>query len=122
MQTVLVIDDDLFVLSLVTDILQSAGFQVRTVQSPESAFQEELGNISAILCDYNMPSMNGADVLIAMRELKECNAPFIFLTGHEQLDDLIPVAIRYGAELLPKPIHPVELIRLLMKQLANVAA
>ncbi|MFY1831258.1 response regulator [Myxococcus fulvus] len=122
MQTVLVIDDDLFVLSLVTDILQSAGFQVRTVQSPESAFQEDLGTISAILCDYNMPSMNGADVLIAMRELKECAAPFIFLTGHEQLDDLIPVAIRYGAELLPKPIHPVELIRLLMKQLANVAA
>ncbi|MCP3168786.1 response regulator [Myxococcus qinghaiensis] len=122
MQTVLVIDDDLFVLSLVTDIVQSAGYRVVTVQSPEAAFEQDLGAISAILCDYNMPGMNGADVLIAMRELKECHAPFIFLTGHEQLDDLIPVAIRYGAELLPKPIHPVELIRLLMKQLANVAA
>ncbi|NTX65046.1 response regulator [Myxococcus sp. CA051A] len=122
MQTVLVIDDDLFVLSLVSDIVQSAGYRVVTVQSPEAAFQQDLENISAILCDYNMPEMNGADVLIAMRELKECHAPFIFLTGHEQLDDLIPVAIRYGAELLPKPIHPVELIRLLMKQLANVAA
>ncbi|MFY2557434.1 response regulator [Corallococcus terminator] len=122
MQTVLVIDDDLFVLSLVSDIVQSAGYHVVTVQSPEAAFQQDLGAISAILCDYNMPEMNGADVLIAMRELKECRAPFIFLTGHEQLDDLIPVAIRYGAELLPKPIHPVELIRLLMKQLANVAA
>ncbi|MCP3102179.1 response regulator [Myxococcus sp. K15C18031901] len=122
MQTVLVIDDDLFVLSLVTDILQSAGYRVMAVQSPEAAFQTELADISAILCDFNMPGMNGADVLVAMRELKECHAPFIFLTGHEQLDDLLSVAIRYGAELLPKPIHPVELIRLLMKQLANVAA
>ncbi|QSQ11260.1 response regulator [Myxococcus landrumensis] len=122
MQTVLVIDDDVFVLSMVTDILHSAGYAVVKVQSPDDAFKLDLSQISAILCDYNMPQMNGADVLIAVRELKECNAPFIFLTGHEQLDDLLSVAIRYGAELLPKPIHPVELIRLLVKQLASAAA
>jgi CheY-like chemotaxis protein len=122
MQTVLVIDDDAFVLSVVTDILQSAGYSVVTVQTPSEAFNMNVSEISAIVCDYNMPGMSGGDVLTAMRELQDCHVPFIFLTGHEQLDDILPVAIRYGAELLPKPIQPVELIRLLIKQLASVAA
>ena len=122
MQTVLVIDDDACVLSVVTDILQSAGYSVVTVQTPSEAFNMNVSEISAIVCDYNMPGMSGGDVLTAMRELQDCHVPFIFLTGHEQLDDILPVAIRYGAELLPKPIQPVELIRLLIKQLASVAA
>jgi len=122
MQTVLVIDDDAFVLSVVTDILQSAGYSVVTVQTPSEAFNMNVSEISAIVCDYNMPGMSGGDVLTAMRELQNCEVPFIFLTGHEQLDDILPVAIRYRAELLPKPIQPVELIRLLIKQLASVAA
>lgn len=122
MANVLVIDDDLFVLAVVKDILQSAGYSVVTVNSPEAAFNMSVADISAILCDYNMPGMTGADVLTAMRELQNCNAPFIFLTGHEELDDILPVAIRYGAELLPKPIQPVELIRLVIKQLGTAAA
>ncbi|NOJ79980.1 response regulator [Myxococcus xanthus] len=121
MQNVLVIDDDAFVLSVVRDILQSAGYGVVTVQSPAEAFNLDLSSVSAILCDYNMPDMNGSDVLTVMREMKDCQVPFIFLTGHEELDDLVSVAIRYGAELLPKPIQPVELVRLLVKQLASAA-
>jgi CheY-like chemotaxis protein len=118
MPSVLVIDDDLFVLATVGDVLRDAGYSVLPVQSPEEAFHLELSDVAAILCDYNMPGMNGSDVLVAMRELQQCHAPFIFLTGHSDLDDLIPVAIRYGAELLPKPVDPAELTRLLRKQLA----
>lgn len=122
MQTVLIIDDDVFVLVTVGDILRQAGYEVLTVQTPEEAFDLDLARVSAILCDYNMPRMNGTEVLIAMRELKACRAPFIFLTGHEELDDLVSVAIRYHAELLPKPINPAELTRLLQKQIASAAA
>ncbi|AFE08928.1 response regulator [Corallococcus sp. CA054B] len=118
MPTVLVIDDDLFVLATVGDTLRGAGYTVLTVQSPAEAFHLDLNGVAAILCDYNMPDMNGSDVLVAMRELQECRAPFIFLTGHSDLDDLLPVAIRYGAELLPKPVDPAELTRLLRKQIA----
>ncbi|MBJ6760106.1 response regulator [Myxococcaceae bacterium JPH2] len=122
MKTVLIIDDDVFVLVTVGDLLRKAGYQVLTVQTPEEAFDLDVASVSAILCDYNMPRMSGTDVLIAMRELKDCRAPFIFLTGHEALDDLLSVAIRYNAELLPKPIDPAELTRLLQKQLNSAAA
>ena len=122
MKTVLVIDDDLFVLSMVTDVLKSAGYRVVTLQSPDEAFNMDLSGVHAILCDYNMPLMNGADVLTAMRELQQCKVPFVFLTGHSDMDDLVPVAIRYQAELLLKPIDPGELTRLLQKQIGAAAA
>lgn len=122
MHNVLVIDDDAFMLTLVRDTLQAAGYGVVTVQTPAEAFNMSVDGIAAILCDYNMPGMTGADVLTAMRELQDCKVPFIFLTGHEELDDLLPVAIRYGAELLPKPLQPAELVQLLIKQLGSAAA
>jgi CheY-like chemotaxis protein len=121
MKTVLVIDDDVFILVTVGDVLRNAGYTVLTVQTPEEAFDLDLSGVSAILCDYNMPRMDGTEVLIAMRELKQCHAPFIFLTGHEVLEDLLSVAIRYDAELLPKPIDPAELTRMLQKQIAAAA-
>ena len=58
--------------------------------------------IHCILCDINMPKLNGVEVIKRIRENGN-NVPFIFYTGHGNRDLMLEVA-KYGAfDFLEKP-------------------
>lgn len=62
----------------------------------------EKHEIHCILCDINMPKLNGVEVIKRIRATGN-NVPFIFYTGHGNRDLMLEVA-KYGAfDFLDKP-------------------
>lgn len=82
-RTILVVDDDsLMRMSLVTN-LEDEGFRPQAFASgPEALdYLAKGGEAAAMLLDWQMPEMDGLDVLRHVRE-RGHSVPVIFLTGH----------------------------------------
>ena len=83
MKKILVIDDDSAVMALTTRALKTRGFQ--TLTAHDGVIGLELAKKHApdlIICDIQMPRLNGYETLAALRQDNSTAAiPFIFLTG-----------------------------------------
>lgn len=83
MKRILVIDDDAAVRSLIVETIQLEGWQAIAAADGEAGLtlaEKEFPDL--ILCDIQMPRMDGYAVLHAIRENKSTAAiPFIFLSG-----------------------------------------
>lgn len=94
---VLAVDDDVDLLELSKLFLEknAEGMAVTTTSNPtEIAEQVASGDYDAVVSDYNMPEMNGIEVLEGVREIDE-NFPFILYTG-EGTEDVAQEAISKG--------------------------
>jgi DNA-binding NtrC family response regulator len=99
----LIVDDEPILLDTLKYNLEGFADKIFTalngIEALEVLNQHE---IHCIVCDINMPLMNGVQVLKKMRENK-INIPFIFYTGHGN-KDLMLEAAKYGAlDFLDKP-------------------
>lgn len=65
-ERILLVDDDPLILQALTRILQSEGYQVIPHQDPVAASNER--DFSVVITDFMMPSMNGIELLAALRE------------------------------------------------------
>lgn len=111
MKKVLVIDDTKEILEVISESLASFGYQVRVAgDGTEGIRSAQETPPDLIICDINMPGLDGYSVLIALRQIeKTATIPFIFLTS---IADKIHV--RRGMELgaddyLTKPFTQKEL-------------
>ena len=99
----LLIDDEEMILESSKDLLEDIADKVFTANRGAKGievFKSE--TIHCILCDINMPEMNGIDVIKQIRELNS-DVPFIFYTAHGS-DELMREAAKYGAfDFLDKP-------------------
>ncbi|RNJ25447.1 response regulator [Halosegnis longus] len=83
--TVLVVDDDAALLDLTKTYLEREreGFEVVTAVRTDDALQHLSGSatsVDAVVSDYNMPGMNGLELLTEVRE-DHPDLPFILFTG-----------------------------------------
>jgi putative nucleotidyltransferase with HDIG domain len=62
---ILVVDDDALILTALSRILQSEGYDVVTHNDPLAAAEEE--GVHVVLTDFMMPGMNGIELLAALR-------------------------------------------------------
>jgi len=113
MHKILIIDDDEPILTMFSFTLENAGYKSIIAQSGAQGVelaQEHVPDV--ILCDINMPGMNGWDVLWAVRsDPRIANAQFIFMTGNTR--DITPRAgMEVGADdFLAKPFGQDELLK-----------
>lgn len=69
MATILVVDDDLAVLTSLCEVLQSAGHTtVEAHEGQEALFVLGQVSVDAVLLDLTMPIMDGTEVLAAMAD------------------------------------------------------
>jgi CheY-like chemotaxis protein len=82
---ILCIDDDGAGLEARKELLEISGYEVLTAKSGEQGLELFFGHrIDAVILDYQMPGMNGAQVASHMRRV-EPDVPLLMLSGHSEL-------------------------------------
>lgn len=108
-QRILVVEDDAFVQSLLSALLENEGFATSRAGSAGEALAEiDHMSPAAILLDLGLPDEEGLSLLRKIRARTE--APVMVVTASESLDERIS-ALELGAEdFVIKPVEPKELI------------
>ncbi|WP_417565940.1 sigma-54-dependent transcriptional regulator [Marinobacter sp.] len=111
--SVIFVDDDPHIRQAIAQTLTLEDLPVSCYEGAPSA----LGHINAdydgvVLCDYNMPEMNGLEMLARIRAVDEA-IPVIILTGQGDISTAV-TAMQQGAyDFIEKPFDHDELIELL---------
>lgn len=107
---VFVIDDDPLVRAAVADLLDCAGFEVRTFGSATDFLKSERPDLpGCMVLDVEMPGLNGLDLQAELTQ-SGVGMPIIFLTGRGD----IPMSVRAmkagAVEFLTKPFRKPEFL------------
>ena len=121
---VLVVEDDPFLLELITTRLELAGFDTRAARDGSQALQRLTEfRPEAMVLDINMPVLDGFGVLMHMQAqgLTE-KTPTMVLTARNSPED-VSKAIKLGArDYLSKPFKDEQLIARVGRLLARARA
>ena len=109
---VLVVDDNEDNVQIMSRILLSRGFEVRTARDGKAALrsiEQELPDV--VLLDIMMPDMDGIEVLDRIRaNPQSASLPVILVTGKGQDDDVL-AGYKYGADYyITKPFTARQLL------------
>ncbi len=90
MNRILVIEDDQNIRETLSDLLLMMGYDVvQASNGKEGLMKARKESIGFILCDVNMPEMNGYEVLAALKKTDMLSfVPFIFLTAKTGMEEL----------------------------------
>jgi DNA-binding NtrC family response regulator len=119
-KTILVLDDELEIVSIIKHFLQRHGYHVFGFTNPTLAIEHFIlnsRNYSLIICDLRMPTMNGFECIKKMREL----VPSIKVILMSAFDINDPVYLTLSSSLkingfIQKPFSLKELISIIMNQ------
>lgn len=114
MSTVIVIDDSEVARERIRGVLEEAGLFESVVEASDGiaglrAILQERAD--AVLCDLEMPGLDGEKLLRAHRERRGAeDVPFFFLTAERDPDRLARLLRAGAADTITKPFHPAELL------------
>ena len=113
---VLVVDDDDAVREVTAGLLTDLGYNVVEAGSGGAALDmiERHGEISAVVLDFAMPGMNGADLARELRARRP-RVPILFATGYADAEALTGVG---DHQIVHKPFVQAELARKLSRSFA----
>jgi diguanylate cyclase (GGDEF)-like protein len=104
-KSILLVDDELIVLSALEEILTLYGYRVLTAGSAREGFELLANNrVAVVISDYNMPDMNGNEFLCRIREIHPRTVR-ILITGQGNMETVTD-AINKGAifKFISKPL------------------
>lgn len=117
---VLVIEDDARWRTLVELSLEADGHSVLTAADGLAGLALASEKPDVILCDVEMPRLNGYAVLEALRQQPELRAiPFIFLTARSARSDQRKGMVLGADDYITKPFEPRELVESIAGVLAK---
>lgn len=110
MRNILVVDDSPVVRSFHMNILKTSGYKADGASDGVEALEKSLSNpYDLILCDINMPNMDGLTFIKKYRDSEE-NTPIIILTTQEEAVHK-QEGFAAGADFyLTKPVTPKNLL------------
>ncbi len=110
-KSLLVIDDDAAVLQSCRRIFDEEGYQVTLSDSPQEGLRLVTERpFDVILCDWQMPGMNGMDVVELIDRCSPDSA-VVMISGYPSVPRAAEAMKRGAVEYLAKPFTPAELVR-----------
>ncbi|MCU0769607.1 MAG: response regulator [Burkholderiaceae bacterium] len=111
MSTILVVDDEVGIRELLSEILGDEGHSVLAAENAARAREYRAREaIDLVLLDIWMPDTDGVTLLKEWAAQGQLTAPVIMMSGHATIDTAVE-ATRYGAlEFLEKPIAMARLL------------
>ncbi len=105
MQQILVVDDEVGIRELLSEILRDEGYQVRLAENAAQArAQRSQGRPDLVLLDIWMPDTDGITLLKEWASAGLLTMPVVMMSGHGTIDTAVE-ATRIGAfDFLEKPI------------------
>ncbi|HEY9853447.1 MAG TPA: diguanylate cyclase [Leptolyngbyaceae cyanobacterium] len=116
---ILVVDDTIVNLTLLSQILSRQGYKVRVAPNGNLALQSARSNPpDLILLDIKMPQMNGYEVCQQLKEdRRTCDIPIIFISALDEAVDKV-TAFKIGAvDYITKPFEEIEVLARIENQL-----
>ncbi len=106
-ETILLVEDEEFLLSTIKNLLQDAGYSVFTASNGYEGlklFMDKHNNIDLVITDLGLPKMTGDEMFLEIKKIKP-DVYTIIMTGYIQLEkrsELYKLGIK---EILSKPLH-----------------
>lgn len=114
---ILLVDDDVSLLKLLSMRLEAEGFSVATAPSGEEAIAKLRGvKPDVLITDLRMEGMDGMGVLNAVHQAAP-TLPVIMITAHGSIPDAVAAAQQGVFAFLTKPIDKDELLKTIAKAL-----
>lgn len=109
---ILVVDDTLASLKLLSDILKAEGYEVRSAISGELAVESAINNPpELVLLDISMPGMDGFEVCRRLKaHLDTRNVPVIFVSALSDTDEKVEGFGLGAVDFVTKPYQREELL------------
>ncbi|MBL8442177.1 MAG: sigma-54-dependent Fis family transcriptional regulator, partial [Betaproteobacteria bacterium] len=120
MAIILVVDDEVGIRELLSEILIDEGYDVRLAENAQAArrVREEL-RPDLVLLDIWMPDTDGISLLKEWHAGGQLSMPVVMMSGHGTIDSAVE-ATRFGAfEFLEKPIALQKLLATVQKALKH---
>lgn len=97
-----VVDDDPRLLESLENLLESAGYEVRTFSSAAAVLESGLSDLDGLITDIGMPGMDGFQLRVAAQATRP-GLPVFLLTGRHEIAQRA-AALAAVSVLFRKPI------------------
>ena len=109
---ILIVDDEIPNLQLLSELLGEEGYQVRPANKPQLAIDSAISKPPMlILLDVKMPEMDGFEVCRLLKQNERtCNVPIIFISALHEVEDKIRGFEVGGTDFITKPFAEEEVL------------
>lgn len=119
--TIAVVDDDPRLLESLENLLESAGYAVRSFASARAMMDAGLSDLDCLVTDIGMPGMNGFDLHSAVKQARP-ELPVFLITGRHEIGDQQRAASSDIAGFFRKPFDGPALLAALDRALGRQKA
>ncbi len=113
MKTIAIVDDDITIGNLLTELLEKEGYRViRAYSGTEALLLFENTHPDLVLLDLMLPGLSGEEVLKSLS-----GTPVIVVSAKIQIEDKVGLLLAGAADYVTKPFHTKELLARIAVQL-----
>lgn len=117
-KSILIVDDDKIILSVLTKFLRKAGYQTDVAETSRDALEKvKNGSYDVALIDIKLPDMEGTDLLPLINRISPQMIK-IMMTGFASTENRYKAMSRGADAYLVKPIQPQQLLSEIKEKLS----